>query len=126
MLLNLTNHPSASWQDIQRLTAENLYTRVLDIPFPRIPPDEDEKYVAKIADTYADDCEAILRNYPDENNAVHIMGEFTFVAAAVNRLLRRGIACVASTTNRITEEQDGVKVSKFVFSLFRAYIDELR
>ena len=52
---------------------------------------------------------------------VHIMGEMTFTFAMVNALHKKGITCIASTTERISSEENGVKTSEFKFVQFRKY-----
>ena len=52
---------------------------------------------------------------------VHLMGEMNFTFALITKLKARGIKCVASTTQRETVEEGGVKVSKFNFVRFREY-----
>ena len=115
MLLNLSNHPSASWSPAQ-LAAAGGESQVLDMPFPAVDPSGDEAYIESLADEY-------LANILSTKgvSAVHIMGEMNFTFALVNKLKANGIKCLASTTNRETVEENGVKISKFNFVRFREY-----
>ncbi|MGQ9848195.1 MAG: hypothetical protein ACUVQP_11950, partial [Bacteroidales bacterium] len=57
----------------------------------------------------------------DKFNAVHLMGEFTFVYNLVNLLKKKNIKVIVSTTDRIVEESDGKKIVTFQFVRFREY-----
>jgi len=121
MLINLSNHPLTNWSDLQIKTANDLYGKVVDIAFPEIPPDADEYLIEELANDYKDICLETLSNYPNENNAVHIMGELTFCFSLITALKKNGIVCVASTTDRNTVQSDGIKYSEFKFVNFRGY-----
>jgi len=64
----------------------------------------------------------ILNNFSNQNNAVHIQGEFTFVFALVSLLLNHNIKCIASTTSRNVIEENGKKITEFQFVKFREYL----
>ncbi len=113
MLLNLSNHPSASWSESQLAAAGG---QVVDMLFPQVAPDGNETYIENLANEY---LRTILEN--KDISAVHVMGEMNFTFALVTRLKASGIKCVASTTQRETVEKDGVKISKFQFVRFREY-----
>lgn len=115
MLLNLSNHPSASWP-VTQLAAAGGESQVLDMPFPTVDPSGDEAYIESLADEYLDKIISTK-----DVTAVHIMGEMNFTYAMVNRLKANGIRCLASTTKRETVEENGVKISKFNFVKFREY-----
>jgi hypothetical protein len=128
MLINLTNHPSDKWSQKQKQSAVEEYGFVLDMPFPQIDPHGGPEEIAQLADKYAEECrsEFEMANIPvsqaAENEAVHIMGELTFVHAFVNAAAAKNITCVASTTKRsVVEEANGQKTSVFEFVQFRAY-----
>lgn len=117
MLLNLTNHPLAAWSSEQRAAAEAQFGAIQDMPFPNIPPHWTDAEVAQLAQEYADKIAAMPAPL-----TVHLMGEMTFTCTLVRRLQARGIACVASTSERISEEKpDGQKLITFRFVQFRAY-----
>ncbi len=123
MLLNLSNHNSKNWKLKQKDTAIELYGSIYDMEFPEVDPNSSEEEILKLVSGYEKKICLILSEHKNENNAVHIMGEMTFCFALINRLLRRGIECIASTTERIVPDNlDGFKISKFNFVKFRKYI----
>lgn len=118
--INISNHPSNTWSEKQ-LNVAKRYGKVIDIPFPNIPAlyrPEDMRYdVAVLAEK--------IRSYinPDHVVTVHIMGEMTFTYMLVDYFRNTDkVVCVASTTQRMVEEKDGVKLSKFEFVQFREYL----
>jgi hypothetical protein len=141
MLLNLSNHPKTKWDERQLVAAASEFGAVEDIPFPQIDPGASLEDVARIAYEYADKCEQVLNARSDElnavsgppvggtesrttneSNAVHLMGEFTFTYQFLKEMERRGIPCVASTTERIVADNpDGSKTTVFKFVQFRPY-----
>ncbi|SHI73443.1 hypothetical protein SAMN05443429_1041 [Cruoricaptor ignavus] len=119
MLLNLSNHPSANWPEEQISAAVEMFGSVKDLPFPAIPPEASTEEVVKLAESYAEKIRKMLQTKED---AVHIMGELTFVVAMLRLLQDNAIRCVASTTVRSVEEtEQGVKQSRFQFVKFREY-----
>ena len=122
MLLNLSNHPLNTWTEKQIAEAKELYGSVVDLPFPQIPPEADENEVLKIADKYFEVCIEKLSASKDEKNAVHLMGELTFVFALANKLLHSGVETVASTTERNTRDIGNKKITEFNFVRFRKYL----
>lgn len=122
MLLNLSNHPSAGWNAAQRQAARAQFGHVEDLPFPVIPPEWKAAEVAALAAEYVARCQAMLAEHADEANAVHVMGEMTFTCAFIARAQARGVRCVASTTERLSEPQpDGSRRVTFRFVRFRDY-----
>jgi hypothetical protein len=115
LFLNISNHPSASWAAPQRAAAAALAPRIVDVPFPEVPPEEGTEDLAGVIDTVLDSLPA---------GATHAMvsGEYVTTTLVVQQLQRRGVTCVAATTRRVVEEQpDGLKKSRFVFVRFREY-----
>lgn len=117
LFLNLSNHPSSSWSEGQ-LAAARQYGEVVDMEFPAVGPDADETTIEALAEKYEKQIMALAK---DKRLTVHIMGEMTFTFCLVERLKRKGIACMASTTNRQVEECEGQKLSTFQFVRFRNY-----
>lgn len=117
LFLNLSNHPSSAWSD-EQLAAARQYGEVKDMEFPAIGPDADEAAIVALAEEYEKKIMDLAKN---KHLTVHIMGEMTFTFCLVERLKRKGIDCVASTTNRQVEERDGQKLSTFQFVRFRNY-----
>lgn len=116
MLLNLSNHPYSKWDEAQKQAVMQLYGEIVDMPFPNIDPDGNELYIESLAEVYKVEIMAM-----PEIKAVHIMGELTFTFALVNKLIDVGLKCVASTTERVSTEHNGVKTSIFKFKKFREY-----
>lgn len=118
MLINFSNHPSASWSDAQRQAAA-VYGGIVDMPFPPVPPEADEEAVGDLADRC---LEMILAAGKVPEMTVHIMGEQTLCFALILRLQRLGIPCVASCSARdVRLQPDGSKVVGFHFARFRRY-----
>lgn len=119
MLINLSNHPSNNWTTRQ-LEAAKEYGEVKDLPFPAIEPMASTEDISKLAEQFCLQITNLLKNH-SENSAVHIMGELTFCYAIVHKLQKRGIRCVASTTERLVIENGNAKTVEFNFCRFREY-----
>lgn len=116
MLVNFTNHPFSGWRENQQTTAILQYGKVVDIPFPHIDPTADELDIKQDARKA---LEEIIALQPD---AVHIMGEMNFTFQMVFFLMKEGIPCIASTTERFVKDlPDGSQISEFNFVKFRPY-----
>jgi len=120
MLLNLTNHPSPRWQTLQYQTAIREYQGIIDLPFPNIPPSYNSKNITDLARSYLYKIQVLQQEHPELT--VHLMGELGFTFSLLQMLLKQGVNCVASTSERLTKEQaDGTKTIKFEFVQFRKY-----
>jgi len=118
IFLNLTNHPSAQWQAEQREAAA-AYGRLLDLPFPAVGAGASEADIQQLADELA---AKIFELHRQAAVTVHLMGEMTLCFALLQRLLKAGIPCLASTSQReVVEEGDGQKTVRFRFERFRRY-----
>lgn len=119
MLINLSNHPISHWSDDQKKVANNRYGQVIDMQFPTVDPAGDEKYIKSLVKKFL----SKIQNLTQDSSivTVHIMGEMTFTFAMVVELQKLGIKCIASTTNRIVLEENGIKTSEFQFMKFREY-----
>ena len=116
MLLNLSNHPSNNWPPNQTDAAISLFQKIVDLPFPQIPP----QINAPELDLLVDEFEIKIRKA--DPTAIHIMGELTFTHRLVIRLKAIGYRCIASTTERLViEDGNGNKTSTFKFVQFRDY-----
>lgn len=115
MLLNLSNHPSSTWPESQKQKAIDLYHEIQDLAFPKINPEWTSDQVLQEVEKFENKIRKI------DPTAVHIMGEMNFCYNLINRLKEIGIPCIASTTNRVVEEKNGVKTSVFQFVQFREY-----
>jgi hypothetical protein len=119
MLINLSNHPISMWSEAQKKAAYDQYGQVVDLLFPAVDPAGDEEYVKALVTEYLSKIQSIIRDF--SNVTVHIMGEMNFTFAMITELQKLGIKCVASTTTRVTLEDNGVKSSEFRFVKFREY-----
>ncbi len=119
MLINLSNHPSTSWSDKQLKSAKRKFKDVIDISFPQISPYADSQDVKSKAVDYFKKVKNLLRQTSDKNNAVHLMGEFSFVYFLTLLLKKDRIKVVVSTTSRIVDEAEGKKIVTFNFIKFR-------
>jgi hypothetical protein len=116
--INLSNHPSTMWSNEQKKAAI-CFGNICDIPFTDIDPQADEEQIIALADTYLQDIKAIACN---KKTTLHIMGEMTFTFYIVQQCLSSGIVCVASTTERmVNENNNGNKEVQFNFVQFREY-----
>ena len=118
MFINLSNHPSDRWGEKQRQYANDLGGELKDIPFPHINAQATTHDILKLAREY---FTQVKKMADGETVVVHLMGEMTFTHALVRFLQKNDIRCVASTTERIVEEQDGKKIVQFNFIQFRDY-----
>lgn len=115
MLLNLSNHPSKFWPQNQSNLALEKYSEIQDLPFPQIDPELKGYDLDQLVEEYE------LKIRKINPTAVHIMGEMTFSFRLINKLKSIGFHCLASTTNRVVTEKDGIKTSTFEFITFRDY-----
>lgn len=121
MLINLSNHPSNKWSSKQLSTALKKYKSIVDLPFPVISPKATTSQVKANAKRYFNEVVKLISSSSDKNNAVHLMGEFTFVYQLTSLLKQKNISALVSTTNRIVEERAGKKIVTFDFVRFREY-----
>jgi hypothetical protein len=121
MLINLSNHPKNKWSEKQLSTALRKYKSIVDLSFPNISPNANSNQVKKKAEIFWNKILQMLKSSNDNNNAVHLMGEFTFVFHLATILKKKKIPVIVSTTNRIVEEKDGKKIVTFNFVRFREY-----
>ncbi len=126
MLINLTHHPAANWSEEQTRAAVP-YGEIVDLAFPQIAPEAEIDEIARLARQYVERCAERLGRSREPQNAVHVMGEMTFVYQFVRQAGERGILCLASTTRRVVDWDDaGNKISRFEFVRFRAYETRIR
>lgn len=120
MLINLTNHPHAEWDEAQKQAATQ-YGECVDLAFPAIDPQMDSDDIDLLADEYLQQ----IKQLAAQNEAipvVHLMGEMTFLYRLVRKLEDAGIACVASTSERVSIDLgNGTKNTIFKFVKFRNY-----
>ena len=118
ILINLSNHPYKKWNTIQKEAAQ-IYGTCIDIPFPQIEAEADEKQIQELVQQYFNQ----IINYSSQYIVtVPIMGEMTFVYNLIYKLKKSGICCIASTANRDVNEIDETrKQVNFKFIRFRKY-----
>lgn len=119
VFVNHTNHPAERWSEVQRVAAEK-YGDIVDMPFPRIPPDWGEGEIAELAAMLAADIGELAPA------AVLCQGEYSYTYRLVRELARQGIVCLSACSDRVVEEvteADGSvrRVSYFDFVRFRRY-----
>lgn len=118
MLVNFSNHPSRYW-DKEQIEATHVYGELIDMPFPQIIPNATDEELQKLSDEYV---QRIISLGNPKSITVHVMGEMTFTFMIVTKLKEMGIKCIASTTERKTSyNDDGTKLSEFLFVKFREY-----
>lgn len=124
MLINLSNHQYQYWPEIQQEAADREFCSVTDMLFPDMDPQRSPEKIKELAEMYVGKIIKVLDrlNNNNEKYAVHIMGEMTFCFALTCLLLKKDIRCVASTTERITEQKGNRKTSEFRFVRFRDYV----
>ncbi len=116
MFINISNHPSCQWDEKQLSQALVLGGgKILDIQFPNVSPTDHGK-MSKYVNQILDDIPL-----HKDGLTFHIMGESGLVYQLVSLLIDK-YDIYHSTSQRVTEEVDGVKVSKFKFVQFRKYI----
>lgn len=121
MLINLSNHPKDKWSEKQISSALKKYKSVVDLSFPHISPIATKNQVISKAESYLKKILSILESSTDKQNAVHLMGEFTFVFHLTTKLKKKKIPVIVSTSNRLVEEVNGKKIVTFDFVRFREY-----
>jgi hypothetical protein len=113
--VNLTNHPSSEWAVVQTNAALRLGGGVVDVPFPRVSPEADQKDLEQLAEKLLGDVLSLGAA------AVGVQGEHTLSLLLVARLQAAGIDCYAATTPRVAEVVEGTKTSQFTFTRWRKY-----
>jgi len=120
MLINLSSLSSISWDKKQINLALSEFESILDIEFPIIEHNSEEKAIKQISDYYVDICVKHFSN-ADKNNAVHIKGEHIFTFCFVNSMLNKGFRCIASVLEIENNSGDIELVSPNKFVGFREY-----
>ena len=121
MLINLTNHPSANWNEEQREEAIHRWGVIEDVPFPAVGPEWDNGHMIQCARAIAGE---VARKQPD---AVLCQGEMSMTFLLVSMLQKKGIPVFAATSERRAMEElqpDGSIRKSVVFSfvMFREYV----
>ena len=119
LFINLTNHPSSTWDDRQRAAALELGGEIVDIPFPQVSPGATVEDIDSMARQMRGEIDTLAQ---DKTVIVHVMGEMGLTYRLVRLLSGRGIRCVCSTSYRhVRDEADGKRIVEFHFEQFRDY-----
>ena len=121
MFINLSNHVSKDWDEVQIESARK-YGEIVDIGFPDVDPSGDSEYFDCLSNEYV--CKIL--DLGGQNPVVMVQGEFVFTNRVVTKLKELGIKCVAAETKRkVKEGMDNngqrVKMSMFKFEQFMEY-----
>ena len=117
MLINLSNHPSDKWSELQTAAANEQFGEIVDLP--QIEPDATKADIAQIAQDYLIRVDQLGEPM---TTSIHIGGEMTLTYALVNLLQNLGYRCYASTSRRESIEiEPGKKTVIFQFVAFREY-----
>ena len=119
IFLNHTNHPSDQWSS-EQISAAKIFGKIIDLPFPNIPPQFDSDDIKKIV---AENLQEILKISPA---AVLCQGEFNYTFEIVTALKKNNIPVFAATSERIVStviDEGGTskRISTFRFVRFRNY-----
>lgn len=112
--VNLTNHPSRSWDKKQRDAAKK-YGEIVDMPFPSVDPGWSKEAVLELSKKTVS---RVLREHP---KAVLCQGEFCLVYQIVRDLQEKGILVMAACSKRMVKEEGNQKLVTFEFEQFREY-----
>ena len=120
MLINLTNHPSANWNEEQRAEAVRQWGTIEDYSFPAVGAQWDNEQMKTRAEAIVNEIAA--RN-PD---AVLCQGEMCMTFLLTAMLQKKGLPVYAATSERRAQEEllpDGSirKSVVFCFVRFRQY-----
>jgi hypothetical protein len=116
--LNISNHPVEGWSASQREAALALApdADLLDVDFPTLDPQWSRVKVKVKAIEFIDDLD------PRPGARAMVAGEEPIMCFYLVRELQAlGVACYSATTERVVEERDGVKTSRFSFVRFREW-----
>ena len=113
--LNISNHPSSSWTAQQTEAAQVLGGEPSDVRFPNIDPSWSTSEIKDFAILFAKslDLEGV--------ESAMVAGEPLFAVLLVRELQALGVVCYSATTERVVEESEGEKRSRFNFVRFRAW-----
>ena len=127
MFINLSNHPSSEWGDLQ-LNAAHKCGDILDVPFPAVDPNLSGVEVEDLASDYFNRIERLSDEMKISmcDLTVMVEDEFTFTYHIVGLLKSAGCHVVSACTKREAIEKkndDGsnVKTAVFRFVQFRSY-----
>jgi hypothetical protein len=112
--VNISNHSLSGWSEKQIDAARKNASELLDLPFPLVKPQATTEELENEADE-------LLKKLPENTTHAMVMGEFILTFIIVKKLQKRGVVCLAATTERRTVIKGEVKTSIFEFVGFRQY-----
>jgi len=122
VLINFSNHPYEKWSKKQKRAAQE-YGNTIDLPFPPVPGNADEKDIEILCEKAVQDILEMINDDPE--TTVMVQGEYTLTYSVVKKLSDRGIRVLASSSERLVNETyDNGKIFKhieFRFERFREY-----
>lgn len=113
--INLSNHPSARWEERQKEEAR-CWGTIIDYPFPSVDAQSTTEDIRELAEKVVAD---ILEENP---SAVMCQGEMTLTYRIVELLKRYGIVVLAASSERKISETvlpDGTYQKKAIFQFVR-------
>ena len=127
--VNISNHPSSKWSKEQLDLAHRMGAeKIIDIPFPNIPPDALKEDVKKIAYDVVSEAYKVQGFEPEELNFALVQGEMTATFAIAQRFIELdaetgiGFMPIAACSERnVIEKQleDGTTKKEVVFKFVR-------
>ena len=115
MFINISNHPSSKWSPAQLAAAGG---KVVDIPFPNVPPTATPAEVEEMAQRLLDE---VAKHGFFHTHTAMVQGEFSLTYALTGMLIRLGTEVVVATSfeRKSVENPDGSKTVVFEFVQFR-------
>jgi len=115
-LVNLSNHPSDKWSDLQK----SGWGAIIDIPFPEIHIDSNFDRIADSMYDKVKNMEAIDLN--PGNCTIMVQGQHPATFSMVACFINAGFTVLSAFTERIvTDNTDGSKTSVFRFGGYQRY-----
>ncbi len=140
--LNISNHLSDKWSTEQRDAALMLVDYmaeepreadavIIDVQFPQVPPTAGMKSIKQLAEQTRREAllAAVREGYKYKSNheiAAMVSGEFVLTFELACLLQEVGVDCYCATTERVAQEQNGIKISQFRFVRFRQLTDRIK
>jgi hypothetical protein len=115
VMVNISNHPSETWGDLQRNKALELASNLVDIQFPLVSPSASDSELVNMANE-------LVENMPQNVTTALVAGDFVLTTLIVQALQRKNICCIAAASERkVSYNSDGNKIIEFNFEKYRPY-----
>ena len=121
---NISNHPLTGWSEAQVEEARALSAgdaELIDVPFPMVEPALSTRDIKAKADELLKTWVQRIEEGPHQVKAALVTGEPIMSYYLSQGLCAHGVKCYVATSQRIAEELDGVKRSRFEFVRFREW-----